>query len=217
MFFDDGSRFIELDDRWNFYVLYEKYSSASSPNKRFAFVGYMTVYKFYTYPEHIRPRVSQLVILPPFQEMGHATRLLETVYEHLTPLPEVVDITVEDPSEDLIRLRDFLDCKRCLQLAECAEILCEKKTEVQDGGEDAPPSAKRRRQSTTVVEGQSASAATRFSDVARKRLKLSRAQSRRVYQILTFFLLVREKPEAVRAYHRALLERTRITHVSINW
>ncbi len=96
IYFVDGSNFLTLDDQWNFYVLYEKYSSASSPNKRFAFAGYMSVYKFYAYPEHVRPRVSQMVILPPFQKMGHATRLLETCYEDMVPRSEVVDITGED-------------------------------------------------------------------------------------------------------------------------
>lgn len=28
-------------------------------------------------------------------------------------MPEVVDITVEDPSEDFQRLRDFNDCSSC--------------------------------------------------------------------------------------------------------
>ena len=114
MYFVDGSNFITLDDRWSLYVLYEKYTSASSPQKRYAFAGYMSVYRFYAYPENVRPRVSQLVILPPFQKMGHATRLLETVYEDLVPLPEVIDITGESSPTYAYKVGRFFISKSVL-------------------------------------------------------------------------------------------------------
>ncbi|VDM35769.1 unnamed protein product [Hydatigera taeniaeformis] len=229
LFFVDESSFVELDNRWSFYVLYEKFSSAGSPNERFAFAGYVSVYKFYAYPEHIRPRLSQMLILPPFQKMGHATRLLETVYEDLTPLTEVIDITVESPSDDLTRLRDYLDSKRCLELADCIKILKEVKESVKSavrstqtvsaaderGGdveEGTPTSVKRRRLSVTPAETRSINAANNFYRVVQQQLKLSRTQSRRVYQILLFFLLTHQKPEAVEAYRKALLKRTRIVN-----
>ncbi|VDK34906.1 unnamed protein product [Taenia asiatica] len=230
LFFVDESSFVDLDNRWSFYVLYEKFSSASSPNKRFAFAGYLSVYKFYAYPEHVRPRLSQMLILPPFQKMGHATRLLETVYKDLTPLTEVIDITVESPSDDLTRLRDYLDSKRCLELADCVKILKEVKENVESvvagtsqtaltagkevgvAEEPVPSSVKRRRLSVTPAETRSVNVANSFYKVVRQQLKLSRTQSRRVYQILLFFLLTHKKPEAVEAYRRALLKRTRIVN-----
>ncbi len=128
-------------------------------------------------------------------------------------------VLVEDPSENFQRVRDFLDCKRCLQLAECAKILREKDRKVttkdDDGDEGAPPSAKRRRRSvaaasTSKPDGDTSAPADRFVAAAKKQLKISRNQSRRVYQILRYFLLPRDKPTAVEAYRSALLERTRI-------
>ncbi|KAL5108305.1 hypothetical protein TcWFU_000087 [Taenia crassiceps] len=230
LFFVDESSFVDLDNRWSFYVLYERFSSASSPNKRFAFAGYLSVYKFYAYPEHVRPRLSQMLILPPFQKMGHATRLLETVYEDLTPLTEVIDITVESPSDDLTRLRDYLDSKRCLELVDCVKVLkevrdsagvaatgtsqtaamVEKEEEIVE--EAVSSSIKRRRLSVTPAETRSVNAANSFYKVVRQQLKLSRTQSRRVYQILLFFLLTHNKPEAMEAYRKALLKRTRIVN-----
>ena len=57
-----------------------------------------------------RFRISQFLILPPFQRSGHGARLFEIVYQwaalHYAPLR---DITVEDPSPNFVGLRDFCD------------------------------------------------------------------------------------------------------------
>lgn len=37
----------------------------------FTFVGYVTYYPFYHYPDGIRSRISQFYILPPYQGQGH--------------------------------------------------------------------------------------------------------------------------------------------------
>lgn len=43
----------------------------------YATVGYSTVYLYYAYPEHIRPRISQMLVLPPFQKMGIGSKMIE--------------------------------------------------------------------------------------------------------------------------------------------
>lgn len=53
----------------------------------------MTVYKFYAYPTNLRPRVSQVLVLPPFRNNGHATSLLNTFYRDFVPIPNVIDIS----------------------------------------------------------------------------------------------------------------------------
>lgn len=35
------------------------------------------------------------------------------MYLHYIVLPEVIDITVEDPAEDFQRIRDYVDAKNC--------------------------------------------------------------------------------------------------------
>ena len=72
-------------------------------------------------------------VLPPFQRMGLGARLLDSIYSHYKGDATVVDVTVEvdefmsftilpldllqDPSDNFVRLRDFVDAKNCLKLA----------------------------------------------------------------------------------------------------
>ncbi|KAK2570199.1 Histone acetyltransferase type B catalytic subunit [Acropora cervicornis] len=75
------------------------------------------VYQYYAYPDKIRPRISQMLILPPFQKQGHGAQLLLTVDKFYVQDQQVLDITVEDPSYDFMRLRDYVDALRCRDLA----------------------------------------------------------------------------------------------------
>lgn len=65
--------------------------------------------------EHIRPRISQMLVLPPFQKQGHGAELLQAAYRMYNTQDRVIDIAVEDPSENFTKLRDFVDCKNCLE------------------------------------------------------------------------------------------------------
>lgn len=44
--------------------------------KRYSSVGYVTWYKFFHYPDSIRPRISQFLILPPYRRQGHGSECL---------------------------------------------------------------------------------------------------------------------------------------------
>ena len=121
---------------------------------RYAFVGYSTVYEYYAYPENIRPRIAQMVVLPPFQRKGIGAQLLDTIYKHYCANKLVIDMTVEDPSENFQRLRDFVDCKNCLQLE------CFKGKKILDG-------------LTNIM-----------TDEAHSKLRINKKQIRRVYEIL---------------------------------
>jgi len=153
LFYVDAASYIDVDDdKWNYYIVYEKYRHDSG--YRYAFVGYMTVYNYYAYPERIRPRISQMLVLPPFQRQGHGSQLLQCFYNHCYAVPEVLDITVEDPSEGFQRMRDCVDAGNCLKLASFSH--------------DA------------LLRGFSYD----MELEAREKLKLNRRQSRRVYEIL---------------------------------
>lgn len=82
----------------------------------FATVGYTTIYMYYAYPQNIRPRISQMLVLPPFQGQGIGAQLIETVYDKFRNDSKVIDITVEDPSDDFRRVRNFVDVKLCKDL-----------------------------------------------------------------------------------------------------
>lgn len=45
-------------------------------------------------------RVSQVVVLPPFQRKGLGGRMLRAVYKHARSDPKILDVSVEDPSPD---------------------------------------------------------------------------------------------------------------------
>jgi histone acetyltransferase 1 len=71
---------------------FEKYTTADGKTS-YAFIGYSSVYQFYTYPDLKRPRVAQMLILPPFQKQGLAVRLLSCIYTFYRNDPKVKEIT----------------------------------------------------------------------------------------------------------------------------
>ncbi|XP_052065182.1 histone acetyltransferase type B catalytic subunit-like [Mytilus californianus] len=153
LFFIDGASVIDVDDsRWHFYLLFEKYKVNENPMH--AIAGYMTVYNYYAYPEKKRPRVSQVLILPPFQKQGHGAELLQTFYNTCYSRSEIKDITVEDPSENFQRVRDYVDARNCMDLASFQS------DKLQLGFSD------------NMVQD------------AKNKLKLSKRQTRRIYEIL---------------------------------
>uniref|UniRef100_A0A8C5GPT2 Histone acetyltransferase type B catalytic subunit n=1 Tax=Gouania willdenowi TaxID=441366 RepID=A0A8C5GPT2_GOUWI len=120
MWFIETASFIDTDDdHWDFFLVFEKYNKDGET--LYATVGYMTVYNYYVYPDKTRPRVSQMLILPPFQGEGHGPQLLEAVHRFYCSLPKVQDITAEDPSENYVKMRDFVLAKLCQGLPSFAE------------------------------------------------------------------------------------------------
>lgn len=127
----------ELDlsdaDRWTIFTLYRKQTSTDDPEKQsYVFVGYSTVYRFYYFQPPTPPasptndwelpkgdfdlaelpcrtRLSQFVILPPFQGKGNGARLYKTIFEHYHKHGQTHEFTVEDPNESFDDLRDICD------------------------------------------------------------------------------------------------------------
>jgi len=152
LFYVDKASYIEYDERWRFFIIFEKYRVDGET--MYAFVGYMTVYNYYAYPARIRPRISQVLIMPPFQRHGHAAQLVQCFYNECYARSEVLDIHVEDPSENFQRVRDYIDVRNCLKLpAFNPEMLHRGLTE-------------------------------KMCLEARDKLKLNKKQVRRVYEIL---------------------------------
>lgn len=59
-----------------------------------------------------RQRISQFLILPPYQTAGHGAHLYNTMITTFLGTPQVKEITVEDPNESFDRLRDINDLLR---------------------------------------------------------------------------------------------------------
>ncbi|OAL48422.1 histone acetyltransferase type B [Pyrenochaeta sp. DS3sAY3a] len=56
-----------------------------------------------------RERISQFLILPPYQGQSLGSRLYDTIFQDLVSKPFIYEIPVEDPSEDFDAMRDFGD------------------------------------------------------------------------------------------------------------
>ncbi|GLG96560.1 Histone acetyltransferase type B catalytic subunit [Gryllus bimaculatus] len=110
LWYIDAASFIDIDDdKWKFFVVYEKYKV--NGDTLYAVAGYATVYEYYAYPKNIRPRIGQILVMPPFQRQGLGVQLLRAIYQYYVPNPDVIDITVESPSDEFQRVRDYVDVK----------------------------------------------------------------------------------------------------------
>ena len=102
-------------------MLYERRIRPNTDIFTYHFIGYVSVYPFWCYLDQIRLRLSQFVILPPYQQQGHGctfpfpytadrpAKLYSTLYQHVLTRPEVAELTVEDPAEAFEDLRDRND------------------------------------------------------------------------------------------------------------
>ena len=59
-----------------------------------------------------RSRISQFVILPPFQKGGNGSRFYNAIFDNFLADPKTIEITVEDPNEAFDDLRDLNDLAR---------------------------------------------------------------------------------------------------------
>lgn len=60
-------------------------------------VGFCTLYTFYAYPDKRRFRLSQILVLPPFQRHGIGAALLEGAYA-MADKYDATDVTVRASS-----------------------------------------------------------------------------------------------------------------------
>ncbi|XP_027067268.1 histone acetyltransferase type B catalytic subunit-like isoform X1 [Coffea arabica] len=108
----DGSNPIDVTDpRWEIYVMVEKaiaHQEDSHPN----LIGFAAVYRFYRYPESMRLRLGQVLVLPPYQRKGYGGSLLK-VLNNVAVSEAVYDLTVEEPEDSLQHVRTLIDVQ-CL-------------------------------------------------------------------------------------------------------
>ncbi|KAH8100254.1 histone acetyltransferase type B [Cristinia sonorae] len=115
LYIEGGSYISEEEDQWDFVVLYEKRRRRNTPDVfTYHFVGYSSLYRFYCFPEKTRMRLSQFVILPPYQQEGHGSALYCAIYQFVLQDASIAELTVEDPAEAFEDLRDRNDLKMLL-------------------------------------------------------------------------------------------------------
>lgn len=185
VFFVDGASAIDAEDEgWELYVAVER-----APDGALDVVGFATTFAFYRYPEGSRLRLSQVLVLPPHQGRRLGSLLLEAVAVRAEELG-AADLTFEDPTEQLQRMRDKLDLQRALALGwprraseETVAAALADKGKGKAAAEDGAPAA----------AGSSGSSAAPAFPLApprelltrlRRELRLSKLQAARVYEAL---------------------------------
>lgn len=123
-------------DRWTIYFLYNKRPLPNHPDKfSYHFAGYSTLYRYYAFQPPAesesktptdtptfsvdgdfdldtlpcRTRISQFIIIPPFQQKGLGSRLYSIVYQQYLKHEPTIELTVEDPNEAFDDMRDLAD------------------------------------------------------------------------------------------------------------
>lgn len=90
IFFVDAASAIDANDpAWDLLLAVEVANDGSSVDV----LGFATVYSFYVYPDRTRLRLSQVLVLPPYQGRGVGSRLVDAVYA-MAEKKNAVDITV---------------------------------------------------------------------------------------------------------------------------
>lgn len=122
LFFIDGASAVDSeDDNWTLLCatrhVYETdaerdaiVSGASDGTHGWSTAAFATIYEFFQYPDKKRARLSQIVVAPPFQRQGLGSALLSAT-RALASKRGFVDVTVEDPTPQLRRLRDVSDVR----------------------------------------------------------------------------------------------------------
>ncbi|KAI8258981.1 Histone acetyltransferase type B catalytic subunit [Colletotrichum sp. SAR 10_98] len=141
---EDPWKASEDANRWTVYFLYRRQPSAeASETPSYTFVGYSTVYKFFSFrpptppssdwdlPKEefnlldqlpCRSRLSQFLILPPFQGKGIGARLYKTIFDTYLQDPQTFELTVEDPNEAFDDMRDLSDLTFLRSLPEFSKV-----------------------------------------------------------------------------------------------
>ncbi|KAL5697461.1 histone acetyltransferase [Ranunculus cassubicifolius] len=118
----DGSSPIDITDpSWSLYLAVES-KKDNNGDIYMKLLGAAAVYRFYYYPESSRLRLSQILVLPPYQGKGHGRRLLE-VLNSVAVSENVYDLAVEEPSDPLQSLRTQIDLNRLLTFSPIKEAV----------------------------------------------------------------------------------------------
>ncbi|GMQ06234.1 hypothetical protein CsSME_00050892 [Camellia sinensis var. sinensis] len=109
----DGSNPIDITDpRWEILLIVQKKIVLQGGNQ-LRLLGFAAIYRFYHYPDSLRLRLSQILVLPPYQHKGYGRHLLE-VLNNVAICENVYDLTIEEPLDSLQHVRTCIDVGRLL-------------------------------------------------------------------------------------------------------
>ncbi|OJA07596.1 hypothetical protein AZE42_06279 [Rhizopogon vesiculosus] len=213
LYIEAGSYINEDDDAWEFSVLYEK-RKRQSGTETYHFIGYSSLYNFYCFPEKLRMRLSQFVIIPPYQRHGHGSELYNAIYNYVLSRPSLSELTVEDPAEAFEDLRDRNDLKMLLANEQFMQESFGGEVVSHSGGKVRKPKSRARATpmgaSSGTVKGKGKMGPPvdkAWAEKWRTQLKIAGRQFQRLVEMLILMHLDPADIRAARAYRLQVKER----------
>lgn len=112
-FFVDGASQIDPNRYWKYFLVYEQNTDK--------LVALCTVFEAHHHAEKFRLKISQVLVLPPYQRRGIGAKLYELVYEHYREHePKCFEIIVEDASDDFQKVQDCVNAKVLLKVTKAS-------------------------------------------------------------------------------------------------
>lgn len=98
MLYIEAASYIDYnDDKWILYTLHSKATNE--------LIGFCTLYRFFKFPQGIRARVSQFLILPNHQRKGYGSLLYSFIVSELSKDTDVKELTVESPADAFVKMK----------------------------------------------------------------------------------------------------------------
>ena len=99
-FFIEGAVIVDPSPFWNYFMVYQK----STKN----LMAIFTVYEAHLSFDRYRTKVSQVLVLPPYQRRGIASRIYELIYtEYREKDSRCFQLMVEDAAEEFQKVQDI--------------------------------------------------------------------------------------------------------------
>lgn len=179
LFFVDAATQIDSKDPgWDLLLAVETNKDGSCQ-----ILGFATLYNFWVFPDRRRVRISQVLVLPPQQGRGVGSLLVEAAYK-MADEQNAVDITMEDATDEMMRLRDKMDLKRMLAVEWAPQEALNRLKSVLDG-----KGAERNNEGNTAVPS-ALSASPELLARLRQEFRISRQQAGRMWEGLLYAVAV---------------------------
>ncbi|EEF48124.1 histone acetyltransferase type B catalytic subunit [Ricinus communis] len=169
----DGSNPIDVaDPGWELFVLiHEKNDEQGDIQHRL--LGFTAVYRFYHYPDKTRLRLSQILVLPPYQHKGYGRQLVEVVNK-VAISEDVYDFTVEEPLDHFQHVRTCVDIQRLLAFDAIQDAINSAVSNLKQGKLSKRAHVPRFIPPSTAI------------DAVRKTLKINRKQFLQCWEVLIY-------------------------------
>lgn len=95
-FFIEGASPIEPNNFWKYFLIYDRQECLAS---------IMTLYEAYQNADKMRMKISQVLVMPPYQRQGIASTLYRMVFDmYRLNNDKCTEIIVEDAADDFQRI-----------------------------------------------------------------------------------------------------------------